>query len=887
MLIFIGGTTIAQPCENKNPSTKTFSVIIDSPTDNSAGIDFNDRGYNGIEDSASGEFLIAGDSDGYTTQDVFVNRLDYSGTLTESMVCESNFGTDEVAFWMNEISPNTTTPTGGYIYTGYTGTAPNRNFLLKATDKTTGSVNYAQLFGNNNQADEVGRCVIQDSFSDYVAVGVKRQGNTSTIYAVGLRQNFPVKWVMEYYIQGDDDAFSVAEIPGLTDPNGMPVYGITGKSGKQVFLLLINSSNGFPFFGDALLYDLDNNGFTGEVGYSITIDQFGEIVIAGGAEIASTVPQPGLLESQIFVLKTGISTQLNPIWINYYDIQNSKREWARHITIDRDGNLVLTGTHRVNTDLIAQPAGTTTTKTGQSFILNLDFSGNVNWCNTYFDLDYNGSIGYRVEPVSSGGYYMTGTIWKDIDYDGDGYPASYNDQFAVCTDPSGLLYDCECCAPLEVVVREKGTEYVRLPVEYIQQPDLQQWWDYGSERVDALTDYCDKYCPNSNSCDSLTVTLMPESAGGNGCCFSVDINNQYGNPIVGLNAQILTSDWIFNTGTVNVPAGWNWVGVPSNDDLTIEYGGGIFPTGPTSNVLRFCLADANPVSPTPQQILFSWYELVGNDTIAVCDTLLFTYCQSTQGEECAKIINETVECDTLNTIYKLTFQVFNNNPTQTATSLSLYGLTAGYDFMSTPTGPSLTSIIMPVSIPPLGTSPPITIYIDSNTPLTSATNIYFNYGITGQGFCCFVTKPFCIELPPCYCLETANFNIECVEDSSKYRLTFDVTNYSNITPNATGLAITVLNSHSPPITFVPSGGFFDWTSNPLPYGSTKTISTCISPFPITDPNIILSYTLHHGSFPNVDPDLCCYDIPNDTIPPVLLLLLLIQLTARLAYLHLA
>jgi len=28
----------------------------------------------------------------------------------------------------------------------------------------------------------------------------------------------------------------------------------------------------------------------------------------------------------------------------------------------------------------------------------------------------------------------------------------------------------------------------------------------------------------------------------------------------------------------------------------------------------------------------------------------------------------------------------------------------------------------------------------------------------------------------------------------------------------------------------------------------------------------MSYTLHHGSFPNVDPTLCCYDIPNDTIP---------------------
>jgi len=251
--------------------------------------------------------------------------------------------------------------------------------------------------------------------------------------------------------------------------------------------------------------------------------------------------------------------------------------------------------------------------------------------------------------------------------------------------------------------------------------------------------------------------------------------------------------------------------------LTIDYGGAAFPNGPTSNVLRFCMADANPVSPTPQQILFSWLEVVDNDTIAVCDTLIITECESTPGEECAEIINDEVECDTLQTVYKLTFQVFNNNPTTTATSLILYCLTAGYNFKATPTASPSTGMTIPVNIPPLSTSTPITIYIDSNTPITSPTNIYFKYGITGSGFCCWITAPFCVELPPCYCLTTSNFNIECVEDSSKYRLTFDVTNNSTITPAATGLVITVLNSHSPPITLVPSGGFYNWTSSPLPY----------------------------------------------------------------------
>jgi len=361
----------------------------------------------------------------------------------------------------------------------------------------------------------------------------------------------------------------------------------------------------------------------------------------------------------------------------------------------------------------------------------------------------------------------------------------------------------------------------------------------------------------------LSLKISPETAGGGGCCFVVDINNGYGNPIVGLNAQILTPDWIFNTGSVNVPAGWNWATIPSNDNLTVEYSGGTFPAGPTANVLRFCMADADPVSPTPQQILFSWLEVVGNDTIAVCDTLIITDCQSNPGEECATIIIEQVECTDEPNVYEVTFEVFNNTP-NVATSLLLYGLTAGYSFKTSPTGAPLTGLVLPVSIAAFSTSTPITIYIESLLPITSLTNIYFNYGITGQGFCCFVAQPFCIQLPPCYCLVTSNFNIECVEDSSKYRLTFDVTNKSTITPSATGLVVTVLNG--PPITLVPSGGFFDWTTNPLPYNATRTITTCVTPFPIIDPAIILDYTLHHGSFPNIDPNLCCYDIPSDTIP---------------------
>jgi len=514
MVIFIGGISNAQPCENKNPSTKTFSVIIDSP-DEPLVIDFNDRGFSGIEDSNGGEFLITGDTYGYVTQDVLVNKLDGTGTVIDSRVCGTNFE-NEAALWMNEISPNPQTPSGGYIYTGYTGTAPNRDLLLKATDKTTGLLGYAQLFGNNNQADEIGRCVIQDSFGDYVAVGVRRQGSgaTKTIFAAGVSQNFStVKWVMEYFIQGADEAFSVTEISGLSDPNGMPVYGITGKSDKQVFLLLVNASNGLPHGGlDAFLYDLDNNPSTQETAYSIMVDPAGDILLAGGAQLPLPNPAPPVSpEEQIFVLKTSLNTNFLPSWINYYNILNSKKEFARHITMGKDQNYILTGIQKVSNALIANPpGGGELPKSGQSYLLSLDINGSVNWCNEYFDLGYDGSGGYRVEPVSTGGYFMSGEIWDYV----NGLNRNYHNQFAVCTDNGGLLYDCECCAPLEVEIIDHHTQYLQKPVDYITQPKPDIWWDYGSDSVDVVATYCDRYCPSDTldfKCGEAVITCYSGS----------------------------------------------------------------------------------------------------------------------------------------------------------------------------------------------------------------------------------------------------------------------------------------------------------------------------------------------------------------------------------------
>ncbi len=1164
----------------KQPTTQTFSVIIDSP-DPSPSLDRDDRGFSGIEDSNGNEFCIAGESYGYNAQDVFVNKLNAAGNLTTSMICEAPAPagaiSNEGARWMNEILiPSANVPNGGYVYTGVVGDSPNRNMFIKATDKT-GVVAYAQIFDPANTGEEIGNCVIQDSQGHFVAAGTKNGQFGSTLYAAGLGTNFfPNKWVMEYMVTGSDVGWSVTEIPGLQGSSGGPVYGITGRSDTRVVLLLVNANDGSPYLPQgAILYDLDNNPNTSEVGYSITTDYAGNVLIAGGANRLGSGPV-ALNSTEIFILKISIANLQNspgvPVGalssLLFYDVQDSDNEWARHISVTEENSYILTGKHDVPQAVIFGA------DEGEAFLLSVQDNGAVNWINTYTDPDYEGSEGRRVEPVASGGYFMTGSIWDHLDADGDGLNETYYNQFAVRTDPLGVLSNCDCCAPIQVVVLDGYTQ-PQYTLETIQPEEMPDVWNiFETTEVDALQEDCDldvppsgcssvcdafaslnvstgvdasgtqlpctvgsvdpfwrlinnppiepctnpligtingsafvmshdnlggniwanqtgvgtlapvdgscdtnfgcnnlqnsagQYLPyifertfcmcdedsirmslgvegddqvflelwdisnstllttsptynftngttpiwnysttlpigtyalranlaNTNStvlgfsisgsivsfsgqqtvindticcenntvnvrkildydcdgtvsmgdqvgagwdfdlydsagglvqsgttnlngelffnnvlagtytiietpqsgwfpgtpstgqttitvspgsfnvvdfyncpddiptCDDLEINLVPNSISNTECCYQIDIANNYGNTIIGLEAEILTPGWIFNTVNINGGIGWN--GIPSSTNIEVSHNSGSFPLGATPNLLDFCLANTVSTAANPQQIEFTWYELVGNDTIAVCDTILLTDCFPVDIDPpCAEIEVIDVECDSLKDVYKMTFTVTNNHPTSAATNIMLSGA-SGYLFGSNPGGPYTTNIILPVSIPPMGTSGPICVYIYSTSPVTSPSNICFNYGIWGQDFCCHSPDPVCVTLEPC-CLITSNISLVC--DSNKYLLTFDVTNKSSLSPAATALVVTVKNPVASGITLTPTGGFFDWSASPLPYNSTRTVTTCVEPFPISDPDLILGYVLHHGPFP-FQQDSCCISTVCDTIP---------------------
>jgi|GEM_PF-1444152 len=114
------------------------------------------------------------------------------------------------------------------------------------------------------------------------------------------------------------------------------------------------------------------------------------------------------------------------------------------------------------------------------------------------------------------------------------------------------------------------------------------------------------------------------------------------------------------------------------------------------------------------------------------------------------------------------------------------------------------------------------------------------------------------------CAEITDQDLVCVPDSSKYRYTFTVTNWSNPGFTADKLHLTVENDPANYEAF-PTGPIIPLTP-PLQYGQSRTISTCIvgTPFPPAYSDFVFSYRLQ-----NMATGDCCFESVMDTIviPP--------------------
>lgn len=249
-------------------------------------------------------------------------------------------------------------------------------------------------------------------------------------------------------------------------------------------------------------------------------------------------------------------------------------------------------------------------------------------------------------------------------------------------------------------------------------------------------------------CDDLMIidTLVQADS----CCYSIDLKNKVGASITKLEVEVLTNDWIFNSGTLVPGNDFQWACPPSNQLLCLEHVSGNIPIGTTEDALSFCLAPTNGNAPTSQQIVFRWYQtLPGSMEEVICTDTLNTNCPPVF-EDCISIIDPVLTCNPNNPYeYFMNFKVTNHS-SFTATSVALQNLPPGFGFAFCNSSTAVSSIALPISpLPPTQTSPNLCVKIISPVPILSPQSVCFRGSLWSSFDCCHSPSLTCVDLVPC------------------------------------------------------------------------------------------------------------------------------------------
>ena len=138
--------------------------------------------------------------------------------------------------------------------------------------------------------------------------------------------------------------------------------------------------------------------------------------------------------------------------------------------------------------------------------------------------------------------------------------------------------------------------------------------------------------------DFLNLTAYETPDTTDGCCYSVDVtNNWLPNYFTKIKTNLLTPGVDFTGETGGT--GWAVSGTTTSLDWTVP-GTGFIPLGLSAQALNFCFDNISNWSQTPQQVEFQWIttDLAGQDSIVCIDTLTF-HC-----EPCVEILEEDIVC---------------------------------------------------------------------------------------------------------------------------------------------------------------------------------------------------------------------------------------------------
>ncbi len=316
-----------------------------------------------------------------------------------------------------------------------------------------------------------------------------------------------------------------------------------------------------------------------------------------------------------------------------------------------------------------------------------------------------------------------------------GYPSSRNSVAAAITSPGGTYTGT-------IDPAYTGADATAAPRQYIP-------WNFAAtSSIDILSSI--PPCTPCVNCDSLMVRsndIMSDSL----CCYSIDLKNNTGVSVPVVEAEIISADWGFASGSWQAGSGFSWCSTPNPQKLCLQNSSGI-PPGWTNDALRYCLAPkVNNPSPT-QQIVFTWKIMEGDVLSDVCKDTITVNCEIEPIDPCVDIITQSVDCNPDNPYEYFVYFNIQNNSNSALPFISFSNPSSGELFQTCTGGAPTSSLSIPTDpspLPGMTTGNTQCVRIISPTPVLSPRQVCFDIGLFDIDTCCNRVMPVCIDLIPC------------------------------------------------------------------------------------------------------------------------------------------